>query len=197
MRLRSPHDPWPQPARRLRGLAAACAAALTSITLAGCGSATGPAGASPPGKCTASELIVTLDVKAAGTAAGSTYYPINFTNASAARCSMDGYPDTWLATGTGRPIGDPATRDHSVSARPVPLAPGATAHAWLQVTDAANYPARACHPVTASMLLVRAPGAKMPSQVWRAFPACAAAMHGHSILSVQPVRPGRGTRGSA
>ncbi len=213
MRLRSPHDPNPHDLsprdprpragwqlrrpRRPRGLAAACAAALTTAAMAACGSATGAADASPPGACTTSDLIVTIDIKAAGTAAGSTYYPIDFTNASAARCSMDGYPDTWFGTSTGKRIGDPATRNRSVRARPVPLAPGASAHAWLQVTDAANYPAKACHPVTANMLLVRAPGATQASQVWRAFPTCAAAMHGHGILSVQPVLPGRGRRGSA
>jgi Protein of unknown function (DUF4232) len=140
---------------------------------------------------------VTVDARAAGTAAGSTYYPIDFTNASGASCRLDGYPAAWFATSAGQRIGGAAIWDHSVRTRPVPLAPGATAHAWLQVTDAANYPAKACRPVTAHMLLVRAPGTAGASPVRRAFPACAAAMHGHGILSVQPVLPGRGSRGSA
>jgi len=201
MRLRIPHYPRPRPCpardRRLRAVPAACSAVLVATAAAACGSAGGPAGTSAGAGCPASGLTVTVDASAAGAAAGSTYYPIDFTNASGASCRLDGYPDAWFATSAGQRIGGPAAWDHSVHARPVPLAPGATAHAWLQVTDAANYPAKACHPVTANMLLVRAPGATQASQVWRAFPTCAAAMHGHGILSVQPVLPGRGRRGSA
>lgn len=129
--------------------------------------------------------------------AGSTYYPIDFTNASGATCRLDGFPAAWFATSAGRRIGDAAYWDHGVSTRPVRLTPGATAHAWLQVTDAANFPAKACRPVTAHMLLIRAPGAAGTSLVRRAFPACAAAMPGHGILRVLPVEPGRGNRGAA
>lgn len=201
MRLRNPHysrpRPCPAPGWPMRAAAAACSAALIAAAAAACGSAGGPTGTSASKGCTASGLTVTVDASAAGTAAGSTYYPIDFTNASGASCRLDGYPDAWFATSAGQRIGDAAAWDHSVSARSVPLAPGATAHAWLQVTDAANYPAKACRPVTARILLVRAPGAGGASPVHRAFPACAAAMHGHGILTVQPVLPGRGSRGSA
>ncbi len=201
MRLSIPHHsrpcPGPGPGRRRLAVAAASSAALIAVAAAACGSAGDPSRTSTSGDCTASGLTVTVDTSAAGAAAGSTYYPIDFTNASDASCRLDGYPDAWFASSAGQRIGDAAAWDHSVSARPVPLPPGATAHAWLQVTDAANYPAKACRPVTARMLLVRAPGAAGASPVHHAFPACAAAMHGHGILTVQPVLPGRGSRGSA
>jgi hypothetical protein len=200
MRSRIPHDPHPHPHPRTgwrRTVAAACSAVLVTAGLAACGSAGAPAGPAVVAACAPSGLKVTVDASEAGTAAGSTYYPIDFTNGSAARCRLDGYPAAWFATSAGQRLGDAAAWDHAVSARPVTLAPGATAHSWLQVTDAANYPEKACHPVTARMLLIRAPGVTGASRVRRAFPACARAVHGHGILRVQPVLPGRGTRGTA
>jgi hypothetical protein len=202
MRLRTSHDPRPGQARRLTVLSAAGGAALVMAGVAACGSAAGPAagggvGGTPNGACAASDLKVTVNAGAAGAAAGSTYYPIDFTNASGVSCRLDGYPDAWFVTSAGRPIGAPAARDYGVTSRPVSLPPGATAHAWLQVTDAANYPAAACRPVTAHVLRIRAPGAAGASSVRRAFPACAAAIHGRGILTVQPVVAGPGSRGSA
>ncbi len=194
--IRHDRRPRPHPARRLRA-AAACSAILIVAGAAGCGPASKAPGASAGGACPASRLKVTLDIGAAGAAAGSTYYPIEFTNASAVSCRLDGYPDAWFGTSAGRRIGAAADQDRGVTAHPVRLPPGATAHAWLQVTDAANYPAKACRPVIAHMLLIRPPGAASTSLVRRAFPACAAGMHGRGILSIQPVLPGRAARGSA
>jgi hypothetical protein len=78
------------------------------------------------------------------------------------------------------------------------LAPGATAHAWLVIAAAANYPAGQCHPVTASGLRIQAPGQAGVSYVRHAFPACAAtSLSGGSMLAVQPVQPGRAKRGTA
>ena len=204
MRLRSPHHPRPRPARRFTAVSAACGAVLVMAGVAACGSASGQAGAGTRGQgstatgaCAPSSLRVTVDAAAAGAAAGSTFYPIDFTNGSGVRCLLDGYPGAWFATPAGHRIGSAASRDRTVAAHPVALRPGATAHAWLQVTAAANYPARTCRPVTAHWLRIRVPGAATVSAVRRAFPACAAAMHGHGILTVQPVAPGRGRRGTA
>jgi hypothetical protein len=206
MRPPSPHRP--RPARRCTAIGTACAAVLVMAGVAACGSAVGQAGSSAGGgagagsgkaaaACAPSSLRVTVDAAAAGSAAGSTFYPIDFTNGSGASCRLDGYPDAWFATSAGHRIGSAASRDRAVAARPVSLRPGATAHAWLQVTAAANYPAKACRPVTAHWLRIRVPGAAAVRAVRHAFPACAAAMHGHGILTVQPVAPGRGRRGEA
>jgi hypothetical protein len=171
--------------------------------VAACGSVVSPAGAGAGGggtvngACEASSLRVSIDARAAGAAAGSTYYPIDFTNGSDVRCRLDGYPDAWFATSAGHRIGSAAVRDRDVTARPVALRPGATAHAWLQVTAAANYPAKTCRPVIAHWLRIRLPGGAAVSSVRRAFPTCAAAMPGHGMLTVQPVAPGRGRRGTA
>jgi Protein of unknown function (DUF4232) len=206
MRLPSPHRL--RLPRRCTAIGTACAAVLVMAGVAACGSAGRQAGASAGGgagagsgeaaaACAPSSLRVTVDAAAAGSAAGSTFYPIDFTNGSGVSCRLDGYPDAWFATSAGHRIGSPASRDRAVTARPVALMPGATAHAWLQVTAAANYPAKACRPVTAHWLRIRVPGAAAVRAVRHAFPACAAAMHGHGILTVQPVAPGRGRRGAA
>lgn len=198
MRSRIPHYSCLRPARRFT----ACSALFVLAGVAACGSAAGHAGAgggggTAGGACTASNLRVTIDTAAAGAAAGSTYYPIDFTNSSGVSCRIDGYPGAWFATSAGDQIGNTAARDRGVRAHPIALRPGATAHAWLQVVAAANYPVKTCHPVTAHVLRIRVPGAAAVISVRHAFPACAAAMPGHGILAVQPVAPGRGRRRAA
>jgi hypothetical protein len=140
---------------------------------------------------------VSVDVKAAGSAAGSTFYPIDITNASAVSCRLKGYPVAWLATSAGHRIGGAAVRDRAVAPHQVRLRPGGTAHAWLQVAAAGNYPPGTCHPVTAHRLTVRLPGGGGPMSVPLTMPACSATVAGHGILTVQPVAAGRGKRGTA
>jgi Protein of unknown function (DUF4232) len=183
-----------------------CALALLAATaVAACGSMSSGGTATGAGNrkaavasCSASRLRVTLDVHAAGAAAGSSFVPLDFTNVSHNACRMAGYPAVSFATGAaGRRVGTTAALDRSVKVRPVALAPGATAHAWLQVIDAQNYPAKKCHPVMADGLRVNLPGQRGTSFVSHAFPACSKAMHGSQILTVQPIEPGRARRGTA
>ncbi|MEP7025484.1 MAG: DUF4232 domain-containing protein [Actinomycetota bacterium] len=198
------------------GTIALAAAALATVAgLTACGSASAPAGpahsgtsgsgtsgsgasgSSASGQCAQPGLTVSVDTAAAGSAAGSTYYPIDVTNSSGASCRLDGYPAAWLATSAGHRIGGAAARDRGVTPHAVRLRPGGTAHAWLQVAAAGNYPPGECHPVTAHRLLVRLPGASRTRSVRLALPACSATQRGTSILTVQPIVAGRGKRGSA
>jgi hypothetical protein len=209
MRLGMRRAGW---SRRVR----CCAVApVVAVTLAACGSATdtgasatagtgtsagsraGTRAATVPG-CPASSLRVTLDLRAAGVAAGSSFLPLDFTNISRRACRLVGYPQVaFAAAAAGQQVGTAAALDRSVLARPVALAPGASAHAWLQVTDALSFPARRCHPVMANGLRVTLPGQGADSYIMHALPACAAAMHGSQILTVQPIQPGRARRGTA
>ena len=188
--------------RRLTGWAlpravALATGALATAGLAACGSVR-PAPAAVAA-CASSALRVSLDTSVEAVAAGSSYLPLDFTNTAHSACRLTGYPDVAFISGVpGHRIGGPATRDQGVAAHPVTLAPGATAHAWLAVSAAANYPAGQCHPVTAHALRVQAPGRRGVSYVRHEFPACAAAsLSGGSILAVQPVQPGRAKRGTA
>jgi hypothetical protein len=188
-----------------------CALALAALApaVAGCASirAGGTAAATSSGgsggkaavaSCSASRLRVTLDVHAAGAAAGSSFVPLDFTNISGRACRLAGYPVVSFAAGaSGHRVGTAAALDRTVRIRSVALAPGATAHSWLQVVDALNFPPSKCHPVTAGGLRVNLPGQRGTSFVSHSFPACSKSMHGSRILTVQPIQPGRARRGTA
>ncbi len=144
--------------------------------------------------CTTSSLSASLASNQAGGAAGSTYVPIDFTNTSAAACTTYGYPGVSFVTGQGgSQIGAAATHAANVSSVSVTVAAHATAHAWLQVVEAGNYPASTCHPVTAHWLRVYPPGNTAAAYIGHSFPACSSAKV--TILTVMPVRSGAGKQG--
>jgi hypothetical protein len=143
--------------------------------------------------CSTSALSVSLASDQGTGAAGSTDVPINFTNTSGAACTLYGYPGVSFVTGPGgSQIGAPATRAPNVSSVSVTVAAHATAHAWLQVAEAGNYPAATCHPVTANWLKVYPPGNTAAAYIGHSFSACSSAKV--TILSVMPVRTGAGAR---
>ena len=90
-------------------------------------------------RCHTSELEVTLAGGDAG--AGSQYLTLDFRNISDRDCTVSGYPGVSLVgDGNGTQIGAPAERDGSTSGGgPVPLTPGASAVAQLQVAQPENY----------------------------------------------------------
>jgi hypothetical protein len=196
--------------RRVVPVAGVVAAAAVGL-LTACGSVPASHGASStvpatpsrtPGAaaglaaCQAAGLKVTVDASQAGGAAGSTYYPVNFTNTSSAPCGLYGYPAMSLVTaagGTGRQIGAAAQQDPVFGKLSVRLPAGGAAHAWLQVAQAGNYPASTCQPVTAHWLRVFPPGDTVASYVDVSFSACASAST--PLLTVTPVRSGHGIRG--
>jgi hypothetical protein len=146
--------------------------------------------------CQSSALKVALDVTQAGGAAGSAYYPVNFTNTSDMPCGLYGYPGMSLVTAagsTGHQIGAAAQRNPAFAEMPIRLPAGGVAHAWLQVAQDGNYPASACRPVTAHWLRVFPPGDSVASFVDVSFGACALASA--PLLTVTPVRSGYGVRG--
>jgi hypothetical protein len=148
--------------------------------------------------CAAASLQVRLDTSAAGVAAGTYYVPLEFVNAARQPCALSGYPAVALTSGvTGQQIGTEAAVDRSVPVTAVRLPPGGTAHAWLQVISAANYPPGQCHPVTAAGLRVVAPGGQSASYLPHPVSACKAAIRGSGLLTVHPVQPGRARRGMA
>jgi hypothetical protein len=158
--------------------------------------ASGPAGTAGLAACRTASLQVTVNARQAGGAAGSIYYPVDFTNVSHAACAMYGYPGISFVTaggGAGHQIGAAAQRNPGFGKLPVRLAAGGQAHAWLQVAQAGNYPESACRPVRAHWLRVFAPGQTVPSFVNHAFDACASAAV--PLLTVMPVRPGLGIQG--
>lgn len=145
--------------------------------------------ASGPGPCPASGLKVALGQSSG--AAGSIYYPIEFTNISAAPCTMYGYPGVLFVTAPGGAgIGGAAVRNPTFARTLVTLDPGVTAHASLQVAIAQNYPAYICKPVTAHWLAIYPPASYVP--LYLAFTAvtCTGKIPSGSTLGIYVVRPG-------
>jgi hypothetical protein len=146
--------------------------------------------------CPASALKVTINAGQAGGAAGSTYVPVDFTNTASTPCGLYGYPGMSFVTsgdGSGRQIGAAAQQNPGFGKVAVRLTAGGEAHAWLQVTQAANYPSSTCQPVTAHWLRVYAPGETEALYVSHSFSACSSARV--QLLTVMPVRSGQGVQG--
>jgi Protein of unknown function (DUF4232) len=196
------------------GLMAGCASASThqagtapaggatpgkTAAAGGTAAGTGPAASGTAGLalCQPSSLQVTVNAGQAGGAAGSTYLPVDFTNTSGSPCGLYGYPGMSFVTtgdGSGSQIGAAAQQNPSFGKVPVRLAAGGAAHAWLQVTEAGNYPAATCQPVTAHWLRVYAPGETQALYVSHAFDACSS--DSAPLLTVMPVRSGQGVHGT-
>jgi hypothetical protein len=177
---------------------AAAAATTPAGSAPSTGSSTGAAGTAPaaapttqagPQPCTASALRATTG--SGEGAAGSSYYPIDFTNAGGASCTLYGYPGVSFVTGAGgSQIGAAATRNTTVARQLVTLAPGAVAHATLQVVNASNYPPSKCSIVGTHWLQVYPPGQITALYISFASHACSGGPNATGILSVQVVQPG-------
>jgi hypothetical protein len=114
---------------------------------------------------------------------------------------MYGYPGVALVTNAGGPgvgrngagstvLGEPAFRNAAFAPKLVTLAPGATAHASLQVQLALNYPAATCKPVTGHWLQVYPPGSKAAEYVRFTAVTCAGKIPSGSTLGIYVVLPG-------
>jgi hypothetical protein len=138
--------------------------------------------------CASSALHVVVASSAGGAAAGSVYYPIEFSNTSSSPCTLYGYPGvSFVGAVGGSQIGAAATRNSTLTAKLVSLSPGQTVHATLQVVNAANYPPGDCGLVTAHWLKVYPPNQTAPVYVSFTAQTCSKPK---TILSVQTVQTG-------
>ena len=191
---------------RIRAAVAIVAPAVLALAVVGCGGhAAAPRTSNEAGstkhasaaqtptarRCATSDLAVWLGLGQGGAAAGSTYYPLEFSNVSHHRCRLFGFPG--VSARNSRQLGDAATRDGSRPAQSVTLSPGATAHTVLQIVDVFNFPLHRCKPATARDLRVYPPNQRSPTEVPFSFKACS--RKGETFLSVQPIRAGVGVPG--
>ncbi len=184
-------------------------AACSPFLLAACGSSTpsahptvtvtvtAPAGSASSAAPSATPLAgipgcettaLTATLGAGSGAAGSTYYPIEFTNNSGTACTLYGYPGVSFVTAAGDQVGAAATEAPVYPRRLVTLGPGDTAHAEFQIADAQNYPASTCSPVAVHRVKVFPPG--QTSALYLSVTATACTSATVSLLSVQTVQPG-------
>ena len=176
-------------AASLTGLIAATAAFAASSSGTALAADTAPA-AVPA--CTAADLGAWVAITQGNGAAGSIYYPLQFTNLSRHACAMRGFPGVSAIDRNGHQLGSPARWATRVPARTVVLAPGATAHTILQYSDVEVTTAPGCHPVFSTFeLRVYPPG--QYSATYAAFGLEACSHAGPIYMSVEPVLPGVGT----
>jgi hypothetical protein len=177
----------PSPSARPTVTVTVSAPALSAPAISPAPSAQSPTTASALGRAT-NELTASLG--SGNGAAGSIYYPIEFTDSSGSACTLYGYPGVSFVTAGGAQVSAPGTEAPTYPRRLVTLAPGNTAHAELKITDALNYPAGTCHPVAVHRLKVFPPG--QTAALYITLPAAACRNAAIQILEVQTIQPGNG-----
>ena len=191
----------PRTGRRITAvIAAASAAGLIAVTASAAGSSgaelaadTARTTAAAIPACTADNLGVWVAISQLDGAAGSAFYPLQFTNLGRHACAMRGFPGVSAVNRNGHQLGSPAGWDHTRPVRTVVLAPGATAHSVLRYGDVTVATAPGCHPVSSMVeLRVYPPGQRQAT--YAAFSAEACSHTGPVYLDVTPVQAGVGTR---
>ncbi len=177
MQLRS------RPGRRLAVAAAiACAAiGLPAAALAAASSPSHPAVA----RCTSAHTYVWLALAPNG-AAGTIYYPVEFTNTGAAKCVLFGYPGVSVVGKTAVHLG-PAAGRFKATPHNVTLKPGQTAHAALGIVDPGFI--AGCHKATGAGLKVYPPNQTASELV---FNFSVQVCKNKVFMHVYPVTPGIG-----
>jgi hypothetical protein len=189
-----------KPARRITAaLAAATAAGLIALTAVSTAGSAGAVLASDTARttatavpaCTAADLGAWVAITQGNGAAGSVYYPLQFTNLSRHACAMRGFPGVSALDRAAHQLGSPAGRDHAVPVRTVVLAPGATAHSVLRLSDVV-LSTSSCHPTYRAIeLRIYPPDQRKSTLAADNLEACAHA--GPVYLHVGPVQAGVGT----
>ena len=179
-------------ARRFITVAVAAVAGLAISTAAYAASSSSPASTSIP-RCTATDLGVWVAVDQGNGAAGTIYFPLEFTNLSHHTCYLYGYPGVSALDFNGHQLGSPADWGSLVGAHTVNLAPGTTAHTLLGFHDVVVSTEPGCGPVKLAVdLRVYPPGQRSATDAAFAIQVCSHV--GPVYLSVtEPIIPGVGT----
>ena len=138
--------------------------------------------------CTAGDLAVWVNVGAGQGAAGTWYYPLEFTNTSNHTCRTWGWPGIFAANASGHQLGAAAQRLTLYTPTWVNIRSGATAHALLSY-GAAEVSTSRCKPVDASTIKVYAPNERTADYGFFSLPACTVG-GSHVYLRVATIQPG-------
>lgn len=183
-------------ARRAIAIAAAVAAAGLATTSAAFAATSAPPAAvmtrcaATAGGGPGSGLAVWVAADQGNGAAGTIFYPLEFTNLSGHTCTLSGFPGVSAIDHGGRQLGSPAGWEPGTP-HTVILGPGATAHAVLAYHDVVVGGAPGCDPVdSASELRVYPPDQRTAAQAFFDLPVCSHA--GPVYLNVGPIQRGAG-----
>ena len=167
-----------------------CAVALGAGSAVWATSAASAAPAQPSATipmCTTSDLAVWVNLEQADAAAGTGYYPLEFTNTSHHACGTGGYPGVSATGANGRQLGDAAGRNPIYRARSVTIPAGGTAHVLFS-WGSAEVSTSGCKPTTASLIKVYAPNQTKSTLGFFSLLSCS--LPHHTYLHVTVLRPG-------
>lgn len=142
--------------------------------------------------CPRTDLVAWLAIPRTGISNESNFYDLEISNVSGHACTLYGYPGVSALRANGSQLGSAAGRGGGTKLL-VTLAPGGTAHATLYIDYAGDYLPSDCHPTTAALVRVFAPGDYASMQFPFTFPACA--KRGPVYLNVSTVVAGTGVPG--
>jgi Protein of unknown function (DUF4232) len=187
---------FPLTARRALAVTATVAAAgliATTAAFATTSSGTVRTTAAAVPRCIAFNLGAWVAIDQGNGAAGTIYYPLQFTNLSGHTCYLDGFPGVSALNRDGQQLGSPANWEHTTTPHVVVLAPGATAHTMLAYHDAAITTEAGCDPTFSAVeLRIYPPGSYTATDAAFDFEVCS--HPGPRALSiVGPIIPGPGT----
>lgn len=182
-------------ARRVVAIAAAAVAGLAISTAAYAATSSSAAATSARviPRCTAGDLGVWLALDQGNGAAGTIFYPLEFTNLSQHTCYLFGFPGVSALDRNGHQLGSPANWQSLRGARIVNLAPGATAHTMLGYHDVVVTTEPGCHEVNSAVeLRVFPPGQRSATDAAFTFAVCS--HRGPIYMTVEgPIVAGVGT----
>jgi hypothetical protein len=125
------------------------ASASGTATPTAAATATGPATAPATngavgtgGDCKAAQLKASIVTQPGGGAAGSVYRNVVLENTGTTACTLRGYPGLSYVDAAGKQVGAPAERNPDATMTAVTVAPGGSAVAEVQQTNAQNYGAQ-------------------------------------------------------
>jgi hypothetical protein len=171
-------------------------AIVTALTLGLGGAvwATSAASAAPAAipACSTASLGVWVNLSEGSVAAGTTAFPLDFTNTGSRACTLYGYPGVSATNASGGQLGRAAARNPIYKARTVTIPAGGTAHAYLFWVEVLNFSPSACKLGTASLLKVFPPNRKSAADTFFSLQVCKSTKPLFQYLYVSTVQPGVG-----
>jgi hypothetical protein len=179
--------------RTIRRTAAAIGAALalgtgSAVWAASSASAAPAASDALIPVCTAGNLAVWVNLSGGSAAAGTFYYPLEFTNHSGHTCRTWGWPGLSATNSKVHQLGDAAARLPNYRPTWVNIAAGGTAHALFAYGNA-EVQTSGCKPANASFVKVYAPNQRTADLGFFSLPGCTVGGK-HVYLWVSAIAPG-------
>ena len=164
--------------------------AVLATSAASAAPASVPASAAPA--CSTANLSVWVNLSAGSVAAGTTSWPLDFTNPGSRACTLSGYPGVSATNAKGGQLGRAADRQPIFTARTVTIPAGGTAHAYLFWLQVLNFTPSGCKLGTASLLKVYPPNRTAAAYTFFSLQVCTSTKPLYQYLFVTTVQPGVG-----